>query len=291
VLIQQLFNGSMLGFTYALITLGYALVFGSLAMLNMAHGETMMLGAFFGLVIYKSLALPFPLLLVATAVLSGLLGVFVYFVSFRFMNPKYELAPLISTLALAIGLKAAAANIFGSEPTRYPEVAGVTNFNVGPVLVSSTQVTIAITACVIFAALYMLLTRTRTGSAIRAISESQTAASLIGIRVERTAGIVFALSGALAGVGGVLIGLLYHAVSPWIGVDVGLKGVAIMILGGLGNLTGAVVGALLMGIVEALTAGYWGSGYRDAVVYLILILVLVLRPQGLFGPRVREERD
>jgi branched-chain amino acid transport system permease protein len=267
------------------------MVFGSLAKLNLAHGENMMLGAFAGLVLYRVVPLPFPVLFFFVCVIGAAVGGFIYLVSFRFIDNKHELASLVSTLAVAAAMREIIVNLVGSEPKLFPDLLPGASFHVGSILVSSAQIIIAATAALVFILLYVLLTKTRTGFSIRAISESPVAASLMGVRVERTTIIIFGLGGALAAIAGLLFGNYYHAINPWMGVETGLKGIAVMILGGLGNLPGAVVAALLMGTVETLTSAYWGAGYRDAAVYAVLLLVLLVRPEGLFGARVRKERD
>lgn len=290
MLAQQLVNGCLLGFVYALITLGYSMVFGSLAKLNLAHGENMMLGAFVALLLYRLIPLPLPAIFFVVLVTGAAVGIVIYLISFRYIDPKYELASLISTLALGAGLRELVVNVIGSEPKRFPEMLPEVNFDLGAVLVSSTQLVIVSTSLILFIFLYFFLTKTKTGFSIRAISENPIAAYLLGVRVEYTTVIIFALGGALAATAGLLFGAYYHAINPWMGVDTGLKGIAVMILGGLGNLPGAIVAALVMGMVESLTAAYWGAGYRDAAVYAVLLLVLLFRPEGLFGAHVRQER-
>lgn len=291
MLAQQLTNGLMMGLTYALITFGYALVFGSLGRLNLAHGENMILGGYFGYNIYHLIHLPFIPLLLVVAILSAVVGVGIYYVSFRYISPKYEMASLVSTLAIATALQSLMINVFGSESKPFPNLVGGDSIHIGSVLISPAQIVVAITAIVLFVALFLLISKSRVGSAIRAISESASSASVVGIQVNRTVVTVFAISGALAGVAGMMIGTLYGLLTPALGVDIGLKGIAVMIIGGLGNLRGAAVAALLLGIGEALAAGYIGAAGRDALAWVLLLAILVVRPGGLFGTQVAEPRD
>lgn len=281
----------MMGLTYALIAFGYALVFGSLGRLNLAHGENMILGGYFGYNIYLWVHLPFVPLLLVVAILSAVVGVGIYYVSFRYISPKYEMASLVSTLAIATALQSLMINAFGSESKPFPNLVGGDSIHLGTVLISPAQIVVAITAVVLFVALFLLISKSKSGAAIRAISESASSASVVGIQVNRTVVMVFAISGALAGVAGMMIGTLYGLLTPSLGVDIGLKGIAVMIIGGLGNLRGAAVAALLLGVGEALTAGYIGAAARDALAWLLLLAILVVRPEGLFGTQVAEARD
>ena len=253
---QQLVNGLMLGGAYALVAIGYTLVFGVLNLLHLAHGEVFMVGAYVGLVL--ALAGFSPVVILAGAMLAAAtLGVLVERVAFRpVRNRGSHVTPLITTIA------------------------------VGLVTLTTLQLIILGTSVVLMALLELFLRSTRTGMAIRATAENQTVAGLMGINVSLAIVVTFAIASALAGAAGVLLAWNFAGLSPFFGVKVGLKGLAIMLLGGLGNVAGAMVGGLIIGVVEVLSVAYLASSYRDAFAFAVMILILLVRPTGLFGARL-----
>ncbi len=287
---QQIVNGVLLGSTYSLIALGFTLMLGVLGLLNFAHGETFMVAAYVGFTFVTLFKLPFEVAVVAGTLSAGVISVAVYYLSFAFVKRQYMAAPVLSTIGVAMLLQTVATRIWGSEVKPFPEPFGQDALTVGPVLVSSVQIGIMVVAFVLMAGFYIFLRRSRLGKAMRAISESPTHASLLGVQVERVILSTFFISGMLAGIAGILIGLAFHNITPFMGTNVLLKAMTVMILGGLGNAIGAMVGGLIVGVVETLSTGYWAATYRDALVFVILILVLVFKPSGLFGTRQHSEK-
>lgn len=289
MLIEQLVNGIMLGAVYALIAIGYTLIFGVLGMLHLAHGEVFMVGAFVGLVV--ALQAPSVVLAIAAAmVATGLLGVLVERVAFRPLRGAHHLAPLATTIGAGIVLQETTRWYFGAEQRGYPRMVVDVVWEIGPLRLSSVQVFILAAAVVLMVALHLFLSRTGPGRAIRATAEDPTVAGLLGVNVETVVLVTFFVGSALAGAAGVLVGLAYNSVHPFIGVQMGIKGLVVMLLGGLGNVAGAMMGGLVLGVLEVLGAAYLASSYRDAFAFGALMLILLLRPEGLLGAAV-QRRD
>lgn len=286
--LQQVLNGITQGGTYALVAIGYTLIFGVLEIINMAHGEIFMIGAMTGYFMVTAFGWGLVPALLGGMVGAALAGALLEFTALRALRRKgaTNLAPLISTIGLALVLQNVMVRSVGAEPLslRLPLADGV--IKVGPLQVTTVQVVVLAVSVTLMLLLQWTLSRTSLGRAVRAVSENQATASLLGVNVS---GIVLAtvmLASALGGAAGVLVGISYVSVSALMGLSYGLKGLAIIILGGLGNVKGAVAGALVIGVLEALTVAYGGplgSGYKDAVAFGFLFLILVLRPQGLFG--------
>ena len=287
---QQLVNGILLGSTYALVALGFTLLLGVLGLLNFALGETFMLGAFVGLILLTALKVPLAVALVGAMVTGAALSVLVYFISFRMVRKEYFAAPILSTIGVGIMLTAGATRLWGSEHRAFPDVIPFNFYDLGPFEISLPQIVIMAVATGLMVGLYLLVAHTKLGMAIRAIAESPRTAALMGVPVERVILATFVLSGALAGAAGVLTGMVFATINPFIGFNATLKGMTVMVLGGLGNIPGAMLGGLLIGMLETLSVAYVSATFRDAFVFAILIAVLVLRPQGLLGTRIHEER-
>jgi branched-chain amino acid transport system permease protein len=282
MLVEQVVNGIMLGSVYALIAIGYTLIFGVLGKLHLAHGEVFMVGAFVGLVV--ALRLPSVLLAIAAAmIVTGMLGLLIERVAFRPLRGAHHLAPLATTIGAGIVLQETMRWWFGAEQQGYPQRLTVQTWSLGPLRVSSVQVFILGAAIVLMTALQLFLGRTRPGRAIRATAESPTVAGLLGVNVDGVVLVTFFVGSALAGAAGVLVGVAYNAVHPFIGVQMGIKGLVVMLLGGLGNVVGAMVGGLVLGVLEVLGAAYLASSYRDAFAFGALMLILLVRPEGLLG--------
>ena len=287
MLLQQLVNGLMLGSTYALIAIGYTLVFGVLHLVHLAHGEVFMIGAFIGLYVVLSTGAGVGAALVAALLGTALLGVLIELIAFRPIRARsgHFLAPMISTIGVGIVLQEVATRLFGSELVGFPHRLQPVTFRLGPVTVTSVQLVILGVAVTLMVALHVFVARTRLGMAMRATAESVLTARLLGIYASRIIVLTFAIASALGGVAGVLVGLAFNAISPFMGIDMGIKGLAIMLIGGLGNIHGAMVGGMLLGIVEVLSVAYLASSYRDAFAFAMMIAILLFRPQGLFGSR------
>jgi branched-chain amino acid transport system permease protein len=290
VFLQQCINGLMLGGTYALIAIGYTLIFGVLNLLHLAHGEVFMIGAFVGLTVVLLLKLPLWAAMLAAMVGAGVVGILVELIAFRPLQRKaLHITPLITTLAVALILQDLALKLFGGEQTGFPETIRVTNFPIGPVQISTLQLFIIGSSVVLMVLLYLFIEKTKLGQAMRAMAESPQTARLLGINVDAVTLVTFGLASALAGAAGVLVGLAYNAITPFMGVQMGLKGLVVMMLGGTGNVIGAMLGGIILGEIEVLSVAYLSSSYRDAFAFGILILVILFRPTGLMGSRLQTE--
>lgn len=282
VLAQQLVNGLMLGSAYALIGIAFALILGILDMLNVAIGEVFMLGAFLALAAIR-FGLPWPVAVLTAMVGGAAVNLIIERLAFRPLRNAPPITPLLSTIAFSLVLQNVATNIWTSEQTQFPVDTGKLSFDLGPVRLTSTHLLIFGTALVVMVVLDFIIHRTKIGRGMRAVAESPEAAGILGVEPGRIITATFSLAGAIAGVAGVLLGLAFSFVSPMMGVQTGLKGLAAMVVGGLGNVRGAIVGGLVLGVTEVLSVAYLRSEYRDMVVYGLLFVVLVIRPQGLLG--------
>lgn len=287
MLLQQLLNGIVQGGTYALVAIGYTLVFGVLEIINLAHGELFTAGALIGFFLV-GLGLPLPLAIIGAMLGAALLGVVLELTALRIVRRKGagNLAPLISTIGLGLVLQNLYILLVGADPRSFRAGIGDSVLQLGPIRVTTVQIVVLGVSLLLMAVLQFTLTKTRLGRAVRAVSESPETASLLGVNVNAVIMATVMLAGALGGAAGVLVGLSFVSVTPIMGAAYGLKGLSVIILGGLGNVTGAVGGGILIGIVEALTVyfgGTFGSIYREAIAFAFLFIILVVRPQGLFG--------
>jgi branched-chain amino acid transport system permease protein len=292
VLLQQLTNGLMLGSTYALVALGYSLIFGVLRLLHLAHGEVFMVGAFAGVLVVLWLSLgPFAAVF-GGLVVAGILGIILELVAFRPIRRRggNYLAPIVSSVGAGLVLQEVMTKLFGAEQLGFPRQFAGTVYDLGVISITSTQIFIMVIAFASMIALHLFVTRSRLGVAIRATSENLEIASILGIDVDFVIMLTFAIASALGGVAGVLVGLNFNAVSPFMGIDMATKGMAIMLIGGLGSIYGAMAGGLLLGVGEVLSVAYLASSYRDAFAFGLMIIVLLVRPRGLFSTGIGEAR-
>jgi branched-chain amino acid transport system permease protein len=289
VFLQQLANGVSLGSVYALFALGFTLIFGVLEIINLAHAAVLAIGALLAYTLFTWMGVGLLGALLGAFIGTGLLGIVIDYVAFRPLRIRQasRLASLITSIGVALILVNLGQILWGSEPLSYPPgMVPLRFFTAGGVTVSLLQIMTLATTVALLIGLRLLLIRTKIGMAIRAVAENPTTASLLGIPFDRVVMFTFFLSSALGGVAGVLIGMLLQgSVSPFMGNTYGLKGLAAIILGGMGNVTGAVLGGLIMGIGEIMIVQYLNSSYRDGVAFGLLFLVLVLRPTGLLGQR------
>lgn len=285
MLSQQIVNGIMLGSSYALIAIGYTLIFGVLHLVHLAHGEVFMVGAFAGLLTVLRFGGNTLGAIAVAMLVAAVLGVLIELLAVRPIRRRHghALAPMISTIGVGIVLQELVTRGFGGEQVGFPQRMEALAWQVGPITVTSVQLLILAVSLVLMAALHLFVTRSRMGMAMRATAESMVIAHTLGIRTDRIILLTFAISSALAGAAGVLVGLSFNSISPFMGVDMGIKGLAAMLLGGLGNIYGAMLGGLIIGLVEVLSVAYLASSYRDAFAFLIIIAVLLLRPRGIFG--------
>jgi len=286
---QQLINGLMLGASYSLVAIGYTLIFGVLNLLYFAQGEVFMVGAFVGLflVLYTGTNIYFALL--GAMIACAVLGVLAFFVAVRPVPKDRPLAPLISTIGLTIVLQNFAIYVFGGQQFSFPETIHQELYHFGPITISSVQIFILGIAIALMVALWLFIERTKLGRAMRAVAENHETAALLGVNVDRVVLITFIIGSGIAGIAGVLDGLKNSSVSPFMGLGASVKGLIVMLLGGLGNVPGAMIAGLLLGMIEILSAAYIGTTERDFFSFLILILILLYRPTGLFGTRTAEQ--
>ncbi len=287
MLSQQLINGLMLGASYALVAIGYTLIFGTLRLLHFAHGEVFMFGAFFGLHIVLAVSgANIYVAIVGAMIGTGLLGFLIALLAVRPVSKDYPLAPLISTIGVTIVLQNVAVSLFGGAQVAFPEKIDPALYHIGDLTISSVQIFILVVALVLMVLLWLLISHTKLGRAIRATAENHETAQLLGVDVNRMVLIVFVLASCLAGAAGVLDGVKNSNVSPFMGLEVAVKALVVMLLGGLGNILGAMVAGVLLGMIEVLSAAYIGTSMRDFMTFALLIVILLYKPTGLFGSSV-----
>ncbi len=288
---QLLLNGAALGSIYALIALGYTMVYGILRLINFAHGDIVMVGAYAGL--FTAIAVGagtnpgigrFLIVLVAAMAASALLGFLIERFAYRPLMHVPRLNLLITAVGVSLLLENLGQVIFGATPRVFPEIMPQTAlFQFGQVAVTNQQITVFMTALFLMIILEWIVQKTKLGRAMRAVSFSHELASLVGIPTGRIVSFTFIIGSALAAAAGILVGICYPRVDPLMGVMIGIKAFVAAVLGGIGSIRGAVVGGLIMGIAEAMVVGYGSSTYRDALAFAILILILLFKPAGLFG--------
>ncbi|MCD8084053.1 MAG: branched-chain amino acid ABC transporter permease [Clostridiales bacterium] len=283
MLTQQLVNGLTVGGIYALIALGYTMVYGILKIVNFAHGDVFMMGSFLGLFFTEGLGMPllvaFPLAAAATA----FMGIFIERIAYRPIRVADKLAVLISALGVSTFLQNLAMLIWGTGTHAYNSGIPVITYRFDRLVLSNIQIGVIVLCLILMTVLYLVVNKTKIGIAMRATSESLVSAQLMGINTEKVISFTFGIGSALACIAGVLVGTYYDAVYPTVGYSYGLKAFAAAILGGIGSIPGAMLGGFVIGIVETLGAAYLSAGYRDAFAFGILIIVLIFRPSGILG--------
>jgi branched-chain amino acid transport system permease protein len=303
ILFQQIINGLVQGSVYALVALGYTMVYGILGLINFAHGEVVMIGAMVALTVLKaSLAAAFaPVLAVLLSLLAAMavcmaLGYSIERIAYRPLRNAPRLAPLITAIGVSIVLQNLAMMIWGREYHSFTLPFTSTSHQIGGAIVNDVQIGIVVIALLIMLGLMWLVLRTRVGRAMRAVAENPSAAALMGVDINRVISITFMIGSALAAIAGFMVSANYGIVHYYMGFMLGLKAFTAAVLGGIGNLRGAVVGGMLLGLIESLGAGYigdltggfLGSNYQDVFAFFVLIAVLIFRPSGLLGEKLAE---
>jgi branched-chain amino acid transport system permease protein len=297
-LFQQLANGIAWGSIYALIALGYTMVYGILRLINFAHGDVYMVGAFVAYFTARGLgagganASPaYAILVLVTAMAAcAVLGILIEFFAYRPVRRSSRLTALITAIGVSLLLENLGIRIFGADPKFFPQIVAPRRVELGGgVIVTNHQITVVVVSFVLMVLLTLFVTRTRTGKAMRAVAFHRDAASLMGIPVNRIITITFAIGSALAAAAGVLVGLTNPKIEPLMGIMPGVKAFVAAVLGGIGSIPGAVIGGLVMGVSEYLVVGYVSSTFRDAIAFVILILVLLIKPAGILGRNVAEK--
>ncbi len=293
VFLQQLINGISLGSVYALFAVGFTLIFGVLEIINLAHSAVLAIGALLAYTMFTHAHVGLAPAMVGTFLATGLLGVVLDRAAFRPLRLRgaSRLSSLITSIGVALILVNLGQILWGTEPLNYPPgVVPLRFFSGGGLTVSGLQLIVLATVVLLVLGLRLLLLRTRIGLAIRAVAENPTTASLLGMPFDRIVMFTFFLSSALGGIAGLLVGMLFQgSVSPFMGNSYGLKGLAAIILGGMGDITGAMLGGLVMGTGEVMIVQYLNSSYRDGVAFGLLFLVLIVRPTGLLGRQQRRD--
>ncbi|BDR57883.1 branched-chain amino acid ABC transporter permease [Xylocopilactobacillus apicola] len=291
VFIQQIFNGIFLGSIYALLALGYTMVYGIIGLINFAHGDVYMIGAFIGFYLITSLHLNFWVTLILTMAACALIGMLIEFLAYRPL--RHHGAPKITALITAIGVSFLLENgmtfLFGGDSRPFPQAIKLVTYHIGFLDVTNIQILIFVVAVALMIALQFIVQKTKMGRAMRAVSVDTEAASIVGIKVDQTISFTFAIGSALAGAAGVLIGLYYNSIDPLMGMTPGIKAFIAAVVGGIGVIPGAALGGWLIGLIETLTYSIGISSWKDAAVYAVLILVLLVRPTGIFGKKEGEK--
>ena len=303
IFLQQIINGLTLGSIYAVVALGYTMVYGIIQLINFAHGEVVMVGAMVAFSVITALAGAAPglspVVIVAAGALVAIpvcmaLGYTLERVAYRPLRNAPRLAPLITAIGVSIILQHVAMLIWSRNPIAFPQIIPTLTFEIAGATITGVQIAIIAASAAMMCALLVLVHRTKLGVAMRATSQNPQVAGLMGIDVNRVIALTFIVGAALGAIAGVMVGTYYGIAHYTMGALLGLKAFSAAVLGGIGNLGGAVLGGILLGLVEALGAGYigdltnnwFGSNYQDVFAFIVLILVLVFRPSGLLGERV-----
>lgn len=292
ILLQQLVNGLSLGSIYALIALGYTMVYGIIKLINFAHGEIYMLGAYIGYYLIGTMGMPFFPALFLSMIICAAIGVLIEFLAYRPLRGSTRIAALITALGVSFLIQNLMVYFVGSEVRAFPQAITPKNYDLGLFEISNIQLLILVTTLVLMVVLQFIVHGTKMGKAMRAVSVDPDAAQLMGINVDRTISFTFALGSALAAAAGVLIGLYYNSIDPLMGVTPGLKAFVAAVFGGIGIIPGAALGGFAIGTIETFISGSPIAGmaqYKDAIVYAILIVVLLIKPSGLLGKNIKEK--
>ena len=295
--LQQLVNGVTWGSVYALIALGYTMVYGILRLINFAHGDVYMPGAFVGLYASRWLHAgesPSPgralLVLLVSMVTCAVIGMIIERLAYKPVRKSPRLSALITAIGVSLLLENGCVLLFGASPRFFPQIVVQKNIPLFPgVAISNQQIIVIVVSLMLMLALRWLVMYTRVGKAMQAVSHNHMAAALMGISVDRIITFTFMVGSALAAAAGVLVALQSPRIEPYMGILPGLKAFVAAVLGGIGNIPGAVVGGLVMGVAEVMVTGYLSPSYRDAIAFVLLIVILLVRPAGLFGKAVAEK--
>jgi branched-chain amino acid transport system permease protein len=297
---QQLINGLALGSIYALIALGYTMVYGVLRFINFAHGDVFMLGAFAGCFLSPIVNRFLPpqswlggaVVLACAMIVCALLGMLIEFLAYRPLRNRPKLTVLITAIGVSLFIEYTCQHrkVFGAAPRRFPDLIPATNWNVNGLVIETNQVIVFVTTLLLLVALTLIVKRTRAGMAMRAVAFNPQAAALMGVNINSIVSFTFGLGSALAGAGGILFAMNYASIEPLMGIQTGLKAFIAAVFGGIGNLPGAALGGIVLGLVETFAGGMPVlSNYRDAIAFAILILILLFKPEGLLGKQQAEK--
>lgn len=288
--LQQVVNGLSLGAIYALIALGYTMVYGIIKLINFAHGDIMMVGAYVGFFSVSMFGANIFVALLVSMLVCALLGVLIEKVAYKPLRHSTRIAALITAIGISLFLEYVMIYFFTPNQRVFTdEVFPIHNYQLSGLVISNKDLFVFGSAIILMIILQYIIKMTKTGKAMRAVSIDQEAAVLMGISVDKTISITFAIGSALAAAAGVLIGIYYNTINPLMGIIPGLKAFVAAVLGGIGIIPGAMVGGFVMGLLETMVSGYGSSLYRDAVAFGVLILILLIKPSGLFGKNSGEK--
>ena len=288
-LIQTLISGLSLGSIYALIALGYTMVYGIAKMLNFAHGDIIMVGAYAVITAVFTMGLPPFIAILISIALCALLGSVIEFLAYRPLRQAQPLAVLITAIGVSYLLQNLALLIYCSEQKAFPTIVALPTVHIGGVYIDGITLATLVVTAVIMVALSLFINKTRMGKAMRAVSEDKEAAELMGISVNRTITVTFAIGSALAGVAAVFYGAAYTYIRPTTGAMPGIKAFTAAVFGGIGSIPGAMLGGILLGVIEQLSKTYISTLWADAIVFGVLVVVLVVKPTGLLGKKISEK--
>ncbi|MCM3723592.1 MULTISPECIES: branched-chain amino acid ABC transporter permease [Solibacillus] len=287
--IQQLVNGISLGSIYALIALGYTMVYGIIKLINFAHGDVFMLGAFIGFYAIARWEMNVFLALIIAMILCAVIGVIIERVAYKRLRNATRIAALITAIGVSLLIEYTVIFFRGPSPEAYPNVFTTKNIEIFGAQISTLAIFILSVSIFLMILLQFIVHKTKIGKAMRAVSHDADAARLMGINVDNTISATFAIGSALAGAAGVIFGIYYTRIDPLMGIMPGIKAFIAAVLGGIGIIPGAMVGGLVLGVVETVVSALGYSLWRDAAAFVILILILILRPAGIFGKNTREK--
>ncbi|AIS08553.1 MAG: branched-chain amino acid ABC transporter permease [Lactobacillus helsingborgensis] len=287
--LQQIINALSLGSIYALLALGYSMVYGIINLINFAHGDIYMLGAFFAYYVINAWHFNFITALLSAMIVGAVSGVVIEYFAYRPLRKSPRIAVLITAIGVSFLLENGMSYFVGSNARSFPQVIEQVNYVFGGVQISNIQILILVTALILMVSLQLIIKKTKMGRAMRAVSVDPAAAELVGVNVNHTISFTFALGSALAGAAGVLIGMYYNQIDPLMGMTPGIKAFVAAVLGGIGSVPGASLGGFLIGILETFFQSIGLSAYKDAVVYLVLIVILLFLPAGIFGKNAKEK--
>lgn len=288
-LLQQIINGLALGSVYALLAIGYTMVYGIIKLINFAHGDIYMIGAFAGFYASANLGLSLVPTLVVSMVASALLGVIIEKIAYKPLRNSPRIALLITAIGMSLLLEHGMRFLVGPNPKPFPDLFPVGTIDIGPLHINGKILLMLGVSAILVLLLQYIIYKTKVGKAMRAASQDMEAASLMGINVNTVISLTFAIGSALAGIAGVLVAITYPTIDPYMGMMPGLKAFVAAVLGGIGSIPGALLGGILMGSIETLTKAYISTSLSDAIAFSLLIIILLVKPTGLLGEKTNEK--
>ncbi|MDO9592274.1 MAG: branched-chain amino acid ABC transporter permease [Firmicutes bacterium HGW-Firmicutes-10] len=287
--LQQTINGLSIGGVYALIALGYTMVYGIIKLINFAHGEIFMFGAYVGMIAVMNFNIPIYLAFVIAMAVTALFGVIIERVAYKPLRKSSRTAALITAIGVSFLIQNGVLMVMGANIYAFPQVIPNRFFTVFGLRLNMLQLVIFATSIALMIILQFIVSKTKLGRAMRSVAVDKDAAALMGVNVDNVITITFAIGSALAAAAGIMVGLYYIKVFPFMGFTPGLKAFVAAVFGGIGIIPGAMIGGFAIGLIETYVAGYGSTLYKDAVVFIILILILLVKPSGLLGKNVKEK--